>query len=155
MTINSDNLHSALAAGNGLAQAYEAVWRRLWDQPYVPAESLELCRLRLSQLHGADADTELRLLVGIGEEKVRAAVAGRYEDSTNFSAFELVALELAEVYAQDPAAISDAMAAEVKKHVGEPGLVCLVEALGFIDGRIRLSLIFNALASDATAARGA
>ena len=33
----------------------------------------------------------------------------------------------------------------VKRHFGEAGLVCLIEALGFIEGRIRLALMFTAL----------
>jgi hypothetical protein len=39
----------------------------------------------------------------------------------------------------------DELADGVKRHFGEAGLVCLIEALGFIEGRIRLALMFTAL----------
>jgi len=139
MTITSKNLPQALAAGGALTAAYDNVWHVLWEQPYIPAGTLELCRLRLAQLHGATADTALRMATGVSEEKVRAVLAGSY----------------AEIYVQDPAAITDEVAAQVKQHVGEAGLVCLVEALGFFDGRIRLSQMFNALrTTSALQARG-
>lgn len=152
MTLTTRTLTQALAEGGALTTAYDAVWEAFWNQPYIPTTALELCRLRLAQLHGAKAETALRLTAGITEERIRTVLAGRYEDSTDFSAFELAVLELAEVYAQDPSAITDAMADEIKRHVGEPGLVCLVEALGFIDGRIRLALMFSAI--EAAGAQG-
>jgi len=155
MTITSKNLPQALAAGGALTAAYDNVWHVLWEQPYIPAGTLELCRLRLAQLHGATADTALRMATGVSEEKVRAVLAGSYIDQQAFSAAELAILELAEIYVQDPAAITDEVAAQVKQHVGEAGLVCLVEALGFFDGRIRLSQMFNALrTTSALQARG-
>lgn len=147
MTLTTRTLSQALADGSVLTNAYDAVWDALWTQPYIPADILELCRLRLAQLHGAKAEMALRLTSGCGEEKIRAVLAGRHEGSADFSVLELAVLELAEIYAQDPSAITDAMADEVKRHVGEPGLVCLVEALGFIDGRIRLALMFDAIAT--------
>lgn len=145
MTISSDNLSQALAAGGALATAYDDVWLALWNQPYLPVTTLELCRLRLAQLHGSAADIALRLNADLDEEKAQAVLAGHYTGTANFSEAELVMLEFAEVYAQDPAAISDDMADRVKQHVGETGLVCLVEALGFIDGRLRLALMFESL----------
>jgi hypothetical protein len=145
MTLTTRTLTPALAEGGALLDAYDAVWDALWTQPYIPAEALELCRLRLAQLHGAKAETALRVVPAIPEEQIRLVLAGRYEGSADFSSLERAVLELAEVYAQDPSAITDAMADEIKRHVGEPGLVCLVEALGFIDGRIRLALMFSAI----------
>ena len=53
---------------------------------------------------------------------------------------------MAEVYSQDPAAITDEMAEAVKGVYGDTGLVVLIEALGFIDGRIRMARLTNALA---------
>ncbi len=64
-------------------------------------------------------------------------------------------LEFAEIYAQDPGALTDELADGVKRHFGEAGLVCLIEALGFIEGRIRLALMFTALAAAIHTLRGA
>lgn len=144
MNLNSDSLSCALNGGGALADAYDAVWSALWRQTHVPATVLELCRLRLAKLHSAQADFVMRKLP-IDEHKANAVLAGRYAESDLFDAAEKSALMLAEVYAQDPAAISDHMAAQVKQYVGESGLVCLIEALGFIDGRLRLAQMFDAL----------
>lgn len=144
MTINSDSLSEHLAQGGVLLHRYDAVWSHLWRQTHVPADVLELCRLRLAKLHGAQADMALRK-VPLGEERIEAVLSGRYTQSALFTAAELAVLELTDVYAQDPAAISDDMAARIKAHFGEAGLVCLVEALGFIDGRLRLTLMFDAM----------
>lgn len=61
------------------------------------------------------------------------------------SSAEHAALEFAEVYGQDPEAITDQLAAAVKAHFGEAGLVALIEALGMIDGRIRLGMMLGPL----------
>jgi len=144
MTITSQNLGQALAAGGTLLHAYDAVWETLWNQPYVPVAILELCRLRLAQLHDFQSEVAVRYAL-VGDAKIRSVLDGRYIGDAGFTDAELAVLEITEVYAQDPAAITDDMAERVKLHFGEPGLVCLVEALGFIEGRIRLALMFDSL----------
>ncbi|MCY1465686.1 hypothetical protein D9M71_838730 [compost metagenome] len=109
-----------------------------------------MCRLRLAQMHCATAELELRRDVDLDPAKVQDLVAGKNLSNDRFSEGELAALELTEFYAMDPAAITDEVAASVKQHFGEPGLVCLVEALGFIEGRIRLALMFSALRTTAS-----
>jgi hypothetical protein len=44
----------------------------------------------------------------------------------------------------DCSAITDAQADAVKAHIGEEGLVALLQALGVFDGLIRLGLIWQA-----------
>lgn len=143
--ITTETLADALQPGGALSRDYDAVWQTLWRQNHIPPTLLELCRLRLAQLHGAQAELEQTRDVGLEAEKAAALRAGTWLDDARFGAAELAALEFTEIYAQDPAAIGDEQADAVKRHFGEAGLVCLVEALGFIDGRIRLALMFNAL----------
>ncbi len=121
-------------SGSELARHHEALWQAVWRQPHVPARVLELCRLRLAQLHGAPG--ELRAQPPSG---VRADLKGAR------SSAEHAALEFAEVYGQDPQAITDELTAAVKAHFGETGLVALIEALGVIDGRIRLGMMLGPL----------
>jgi len=144
MRLSSRNLSKALAEGGALLQAYDALWHTLWNQPYIPIAVLELCRLRLAWLHDCQAEIAERYAL-VGDSKIRSVLDGHYLENANFTDAELAVLEVTEVYAQDPAAITDAMADRVKLHFGEPGLVCLVEALGFIDGRIRLALMFTSV----------
>ena len=82
---------------------------------------------------------------GLTEDKIQSLLSGAYLRDPCFSPAELAALEFTEIYAQDPGAIGDEQADAVKAALGEPGLVCLVESLGFIEGRIRLALMFSAL----------
>lgn len=153
MALSTRNVSAALAEGGAMLEAYDAVWEALWSQPYIPAAMLELCRLRLAQLHRCEHEIAERYAF-VAESKIRGVLAGSYPDHADFTEAELAVLEMTEVYAQDPAAITDDMADRIKQHFGEPGLVCLVEALGFIDGRIRLALMFDAPALDTTAAKG-
>lgn len=148
--VTSDTLSAALVAGGAMARDFNAVWEQLWRQDHLPPRLLELCRLRLAQLLGAGA--ELDALRGLEQDPGRTAAlrSGSYHRSACFDAPEQVVLEFAEIYAQDPGALTDELADGVKRHFGEAGLVCLIEALGFIEGRIRLALMFTALAAAST-----
>lgn len=144
-------LSRALRPGGAIAAGYDRVWDTIWHrQTHVPTTLLELCRLRLARLHGATAEMALRHDLGIDAGKIDALLAGSHVDDPRFSAAERAALEFTEVYAQDPMAIDDELAAAVTRHLGEAGLVCLVESLGFIEGRIRLALMFSTLHANAT-----
>lgn len=148
-SLTTTSVAKALQPGGDVAAAYDAVWQKLWDQPYVPAAVLELCRLRLAQLHRVDAELATRQSAaadeGLTEDKIQSLLSGAHLHDPRFSSAELAALEFTEIYAQDPGAIGDEQADAVKAALGEPGLVCLVESLGFIEGRIRLALMFSAL----------
>ncbi len=132
-----------------MARRYEALWQGVWQQGHVPASVLELCRLRLAQLHGAARELEASpppgARVGLDPRKIESLLAGSWTRDSRFSAGERAALEFAEVYGQDPQAITDELADAVKAHFGEAGLVALIEALGVIDGRIRLGMMLGAL----------
>ena len=143
--ITTESIRGVLQAGGTLSADYNAVWDAVWRQTHIPAPVLELCRLRLAQLHGATAEQALHRPDRLDAGKTAALLDGSHLKDGRFSAAELAVLEFTEIYAQDPAAIGDDMADAVKQHFGEAGLVCLVESLGFIDGRIRLALMFSAL----------
>ena len=124
----------------GLAGPYRTLERSLWSQPHLPPAILELCRLRLAQLHRCDAEFRRREVELPGDR--RAALA-RWESAEEFSAAERACLAFTEVYAMDAQALTDAHAAAVKEHIGDAGLVLLVEALGILDGGVRLSLLWQ------------
>lgn len=136
-------------AGGELALRHEAFWRSLWQQPHVPAQVLELCRLRLAQLHGATRELANAAPSWPGAqpctEKRTIVLAANGAPDPRLSAAERAALEFAEVYAQDPGAITDELADAVKAHFSDAGLVALIEALGMIDARIRLGMMLGSL----------
>jgi len=70
-----------------------------------------------------------------------------WDTDSRYSAMERACLAFTEVYAMDTQAITDELAEAVKLHVGDAGLVLLVEALGILDGRTRLSLLWQLPAS--------
>lgn len=148
MTYSSATIDRPLAAGGSMLEAYDTVWKALWQQPYIPVATLEMCRLRLAQLHRADAE----LAPGashatLSPRKRDALIAGNWVRDKQFSKAELAAIEFAEIYGQDPGAVDDGLADKIKEHYGDKGLVCLIEALGFIDGRIRLGMLFSQIES--------
>ncbi len=124
-----------------IGEHFQRLHASFYPLSQLPPETMELCRLRLAQLHRSDADFAL------AEYPV---AAGKREQLQNwhsaavFSAAERACLELAEVHAMDCGAITDALADAVKQHHGEAGLVALLQGLGVFDGFIRLGLIWQA-----------
>jgi alkylhydroperoxidase family enzyme len=124
----------------GIGDRFEGLYTALWHLPQVPAATLELCRLRLAQLHRSEGDWAL--------EEVQVPAGQRsqlrqWPDSPHFDAPERACLALTEVHAIDAAAITDDHADAVKHHFGEVGLVALLQALGVFDGMIRLGLLWG------------
>ncbi|MCX2980934.1 hypothetical protein EYC98_08660 [Halieaceae bacterium IMCC14734] len=129
-----------LAAMPELAASYTQLYAQLWTLPQLPASSLELCRLRLAQLHNSAVEwqkSEAELAPG-----QRLALVD-WPSSELFDSAERACLDFCEVYAMDTQAITDAQAEAVKQHHGDAGLVALVEALGLFDGMTRLSLLWQ------------
>lgn len=120
--------------------SFDALYKALWTLPQMPASVLELCRLRLAQLHDSDTEWQRAEVPLPGAQREQLT---RWNTSPAFNAAERACLEFAEIYAMDPQAISDEQAAAVKTHFGDAGLVALVEALGLFYGLTRLSLLWQ------------
>ena len=119
---------------------------RLWTQPHLPAEVLELCRLRLAQLHRCAVEMQRHDCELPADKRNNLA---SWNTHGSISAAERACLAFTEVYAMDAQALTDEHAAEVKAHFGDAGLVLLVEALGILDGMTRLSLLWQLPANTA------
>ena len=135
------NDHQALMSQlPGIGDRFQALYASFWQLPQLPATTLELCRLRIAQLHNSDLDwhrQEVELPQAQREE------LRRWPGSGHFSAAERACLALTEVHAMDAGAITDEQADAVKEHFGEEGLVALLQALGVFDGMIRLGLLWG------------
>ena len=118
----------------------------------MPADVLELCRIRMAQLHGARDQLPRRHPAAEGlpgiDRKSHSVLTGTWHRDDVLSSTERAALGFAELYAQGAGTITDEAAAEVRHHFGERGLVALIEALGVIDGRIRLGLMIESYLED-------
>jgi hypothetical protein len=138
---NSLDLDLQLAIAGGPAASFARLSAQLWQQPYLSAEMLELCRLSLARLHRDEIEiAAVNPHTGprIPAPRRRAAVlAGQTHRSPEFTAAEQAVLQFTECYALDAQSIADEVAAQAKEHLGEAGLVFLIEALGCLDARIR------------------
>lgn len=132
--------NTTLAPLPKVADRFQALYDSFWNQAHLAPSTLELCRLRLAQLHRSDADWS-RVDCEIDADKREHLAA--WSSHEGFSDAERACLEFTEVYAMDVQAISDELAEAVKTHYGDAGLVTLVEALGIFDGMTRLSLLWQ------------
>ncbi len=135
-----DNRQALMNQLPGIGDRFEGLYAAFWQLPQLPAATLELCRLRLAQLHSSELDWAI--------EEVPVSRAQRDElrqwpESAHFDAPERACLALTEVHAMDAMAITDAQAEAVKQYFGEEGLVALLQALGVFDGMIRLGLLWG------------
>jgi hypothetical protein len=153
-TLSSLDVSQALAAAGPIAGNFEEFWSAVWRQPHISPRQLDLCRLLLARMHRADAEITRRhpaaVSDGITEAQAKAVLSGNWADSAELSPADIAILNFCEYYGLDPQSITDDYADAVKTHVGEPGLVALVEALGCIDSRIRLALMYRVLGAPET-----
>lgn len=123
-----------------LSEQFQAFYSSFWQLPYIPAQTLELCRLRLAQLHQSETEfnrVEIELAAPLRDS------LSQWSKSDSFNDAEKAALAFAEVYAMDPQSITDALADDVKAHYGDAGLVALIEALGLFYGLTRVSQLWD------------
>jgi alkylhydroperoxidase family enzyme len=131
---------STIAVLPEIAGAFAELYRALWTQPHIPPETLELCRLRLAQLHRCDVELQRHECALTCDKREQLA---NWNTDSRFADAERACLAFTEVYAMDTQAITDELAEAVKLHFGDSGLVFLVEALGILDGMTRLSLLWQ------------
>ncbi|MDG2048435.1 MAG: hypothetical protein P8J79_14585 [Halioglobus sp.] len=141
---NGDDRDTTIGELAELAAPFDALYASLWTQSHVPADVLELCRLRLAQLHRCAVELQ-RQEIAIPAGKT--AHLAHWDTGSLFSPAERACLAFTEVYAMDVQALTDQHADAVKMHFGDAGLVLLVEALGILDGMTRLSLLWQLAAA--------
>ncbi len=111
--------------------------------PQLPRSVLPLCKIRMDQLHGMLGENESQDCDVANNLADLTKEVRQWTDSDQFSDAEKACLAFTEVYAMDVHAITDAQADAVKEHVGEPGLVALVQALGVFYGSSRLRKLWR------------
>ena len=123
-----------------VSQHLNALIAALFSQKHLPAPTLELCRLRLAQLHRTRA-AALGHDVAMDAQKIENLADWHRHPA--FSALERACLAFTEVYSADVQAVSDELADAVKAHCGDAGLVALIEALGLFDGMLRTEMVWG------------
>ena len=134
----------ALGLRPELLDQYRDLYAQLWADRLVDPILLELCRLRIAQLHGSGSELSIRYApaveAGLIEEKVDALPS--WPGSPLFSDHERACLAYAEKLVIDVHAITDAESAAVAGGMTPGELVAFTLALGLFDalGRFRLVL---------------
>ncbi len=129
-----------------LQARYRAFMQSVCGDGNVPPRILELCRVRIAQIHGCAAELELSDAAAplTAAEKDQLA-AGQLDDFTDA---EQAALAIAEMMPYAHHQLDDAAVARADERLGHAGCVALLTALAFFDVNCRLKLT---LGLDATA----
>ncbi|MFN0096004.1 MAG: carboxymuconolactone decarboxylase family protein [Dehalococcoidia bacterium] len=132
-----------------LRDLYKRFYGAIWDEGLLPRSIVELCRLRIAQLHDCAAELAVRdPEAGLSEEQLQQL--DWWERSAAFSPAEKAALSLAEKMPWAHHQIEDAEYAELRNHLSEPQTVALTVALALMDANCRLRLVFDLEPSAAT-----
>ena len=147
--LTSITLDDHLAKAGPAAATFARLWGKLWQQPYIAADLLDLCRLTFARLHkdAPEQGVNNPRAGSLTAERRQAVLQSRAFDDPAFSAADRAVLMFAEYYWTDTQSIPDDAADDVKAHIGEAGLVFLIEALGCIDGRIRTARCLRDIAA--------
>lgn len=149
MTLTSITLDDHLAKAGPAAATFARLWSKLWQQPYIKTDLLDLCRLTFARLHD-DAQEQAAAnphAANLAPHRRKAVVEGRAFEDAAFSEADRAVLLFAEYYWTDAQTIPDDAADDVKAHIGEAGLMFLIEALGVLDGRIRTARVMRDIAA--------
>jgi len=139
-----DSFASAFALRPNLETAWRAFATLFWERELVPPRLLELCRLQLGRLHGAelpDLCDAMRAARAARDPAWNEAIDHWWENPA-FDPTEQACLRFAEQFALDPKQIGDADAAAVVAALGDAGTVAFVEALAILDGFSRFARLF-------------
>ncbi|MFQ3561773.1 carboxymuconolactone decarboxylase family protein [Streptomyces gramineus] len=145
------NLFASPTAGK-LIKAFNGVGRAA-EGASVPAATLELVKIRASQINGCGfcLDMHTKDAAAAGESPQRLHMVGAWREATVFTEAERAALELAEEgtrIADAAGGVPDAVWENAAKHYDEEGLVALVATIALINAYNRLNVVFRQPAGD-------
>lgn len=132
----NDDFERTFALRPDLYEAWRGFAGVFWEKRLVDPVLLELCRLRIAQLHAAAYPLSLRTpearAAGLDEAKI--ARLAEWWKQPGFSGLERACLRFAEQFVTDAKAMTDEEARPVIEALGEAGTVAFVEALALFDG---------------------
>jgi alkylhydroperoxidase family enzyme len=134
-----DDFARTFALRPDLFEAFQEFSEIFWEKRLVDPVLLELCRLRVAQLHGAAYPLSLRMCEATeaGLDEARIARLADWWKQPGFTDLERACLRFAEQFVLDAKAMSDEEARPVVTALGDAGTVAFVEALAIFDGFAR------------------
>ncbi len=126
---------------------------RVVSNSTLPAATLELVRIRASQINGCGFCTDMHTkdATAAGESSVRLNLVATWRDATVFTEAERAALELAEQgsrIADEAGGVTQDAWDAAAKHYDEEQLAALVSAIALINAINRLNVIIQQPAGD-------
>lgn len=144
-------LEAVLSHRPELRDLYKRFYGGLWEESDVPRDLLELCRLRIAQLHACDAELAVRDgQSGVTDEQVAALEGWRTSDL--FTPGQQAALALAEKMPWEHHQIEDAEFNRLREFLSEKEAVGLTLGMALFDAICRLRLFFEVEPSPSTVA---
>jgi alkylhydroperoxidase family enzyme len=131
-----DDFERSFALRPDLFEAWQEFASIFWEKRLVDPVLLELCRLRIAQLHGAAYPLSIRTREAIqaGLDEAKIAKLASWWREPGFTDLERACLRFAEQFVLDAKAMSDEEARPVVTALGDAGTVAFVEALAIFDG---------------------
>ena len=127
-----------LCAHPSLAALWGDLADAVWAQDALDHAVLELCRLRVATLLGAEWAIDHRTPdTGVDEDKAGAVAS--WPTDERFDDLDRACLEVTELFVIDAHALTDEQMAAVSDRVGAAGLVQLTTGLAVWDGIYRVA----------------
>lgn len=144
-TAPDGTLDGLLSVRPELAALHEPFAATVWEDRLVDPVVLELCRVRIAQLHGDAAEAARRtpegLAAGCGGELFEALP--RWPADPAFTAVQRAALAVAEQFVVDAHGVTDEQVAELVDHLGAGATVAFTAAVGLFDGFTRFRRVLQ------------
>jgi alkylhydroperoxidase family enzyme len=125
------------------AAALREVEQALWDQDVLAPEVLELCRVRIAQLLGADGELHVSPPAAGRLDAALIDVLPQWPIAPGFSEQQRTCLGYAEQILIDAQGVTDEQAAQVIEAVGEGGFLVLTYACGLFETTQRARLLLE------------
>jgi alkylhydroperoxidase family enzyme len=123
------------------AAALRDVEAALWAQDALDPEILELCRLRIAQLLGADDELRERSPAAAGLDEVLVEKLRQWPTAPEFDERQRACIGFAEQALIDAQEVTDDQVARVIAAVGEGGFLVLSYGCGFFETTQRARLL--------------
>lgn len=135
----------ALGLRRDLFEHHRELYAQLWHDRLVDPVLLEICRLRVAQLHRSRVELSVRyqpaIDAGLTEEKVAALPS--WPTSPLYDPHERACLAYTEKFVMDVHAITDAESSAVAAGMSSAEMVAFTLALGLFDGIGRFRTILG------------
>jgi len=123
-------------------EAFREVDEALWDPTRVDPALTELCRLRIAQMIGCDAELEVRHNQasdrGLTEEKI--AELRRWPTSPRYTDTDRAVLNFAEKFVIDASSVDDDDCRALREHLSDPEIAALTTAVALFDAMARFQV---------------